>query len=200
MGGRDPEPPPAPEDLRPPFPPAHHQQAAEAPMAGSAAVGALPCRAPGPRARDRLALRTAGITFHPVHYLTRRPFAHRFHDQSHGRGVATARGTQMRHKTNSAARVALRWGPSPAAASLGGWREDGFCVSGLAAAVSLSKRRTAAAGAATGRERLGGRGSVRTLCSVPAVAGAAVAPPLGSARLRPSRASVHGSHCRGSRR
>lgn len=169
-------------------------------MAGSAAVGAPSLlRASTPAPQDRLTLCTAGITFHPVHYLTRRPFAHGFHDQSHGHGVATARGAEIRNKTNSVARAALRWGPLLAAASLGGWREDGFCVSGLAAAMSLSKRRTAAAGAATGRETLWGRGSVRTLCTLSAEAAtAAVAPPLRSG-LRPSRASVHGLHCRGSR-
>lgn len=62
-----------------------------------------------------------------------------------------ARSSELRHKTNSAARAALRWGPSLAAASLGGRRgESGFCVSSLAAA---------AVGAVTGRERRRGRGS-----------------------------------------
>ena len=56
-----------------------------------------------PAPQGRLAVRTAGITFHPVHDLTRRPFAHRFHDQSPGHGVGSARGAELRHKTNSAA-------------------------------------------------------------------------------------------------
>lgn len=54
-----------------------------------------------PTPRGRLALRTAGITFHPVHYLTRRPFAHRFHDQSHGHGVGSARGAGRGARTQN---------------------------------------------------------------------------------------------------
>lgn len=56
----------------------------EAPRTCYALAGTPPSyRDPAPQCR--LALPTEGITFHPVHYLTRRPFAHRFHYQSHGR-------------------------------------------------------------------------------------------------------------------
>lgn len=54
-----------------------------------------------PAPQGRLAVRTAGITFHPVHDLTRRPFAHRFHDQSHGHGVGSARGAELGAQTQN---------------------------------------------------------------------------------------------------
>lgn len=147
-----------------------------------------------PAPQGRFALCTAGITFHPVHYLTRRPFAHGFHDQSHGTGTIP-RGAQSSTQTNSAARAARRWGPLLAAASQGGRRgEGGFCVSGLAAAMPLRKRRAAAVGAAAGWETRWGRGSAPIRLGPVEAAAAAVAPPLRSG-LRPSGASVQGTHC-----
>lgn len=104
-------------------------------------------------------------------------------------------GRRAQHKTNSAARVARRWGPLLAAASQGGRRgEGGFCVSGLAAAMPLSKRRAAAVGAAAGWETRWGRGSAPIRLGPAEAAAAAVAPPLRSG-LRPSGASVQGTHC-----
>lgn len=72
----------------------------EAPRTGCAMVGAPPSyRDPLPQCR--LALPTEGITFHPVHYLTRRPFAHWFHDQSHGRRGWCPRGTRSSDRERS---------------------------------------------------------------------------------------------------
>lgn len=78
----------------------------------------------------------------------------------------------------------LRWAGSS---------EKAAFVSSLEAAMSLSARRVAAVGAATRRET-----RPRPL-RLSVAAEAAAAPPLRSG-VRPSGASVHGLHCRGSRR
>lgn len=122
-GGPPPSPPPR---------PVHHNRWAETPrwFGGEGLPFLPPRRDPAPQ--GRLVLCTAGITFHPVHYLTRRPFAHRFHDQSHGYGIGSVRGVEPRHRTNSAAWATLRWGPLLAAASLGGQlRKQLLCVGSL---------------------------------------------------------------------
>lgn len=150
-------------------------------MAGSAAAGApsLPCAGtPSPRAASPSAQRALpfiqSTTWLGDHLLT----GSMIRAMSTGSVPRGARTSELRHKTNSAARAALRWGPSLAAASLGGRRgESGFCVSSLAAA---------AVGAVTGRERRRGRGSAPGLLA-PRWGGGCCrgsATPLGSPSLR----------------
>lgn len=72
-------------------------------------------------------------------------------------GPRGARGAELGHKTNSAALAAPRWGPSLAAASLGGRRgEGGFCVSSLLVARSLNKRRASSGGSGDGEGKAPG--------------------------------------------
>lgn len=150
-------------------------------MAGSAAAGApsLPCagtpssRAASPSAQRALPF-IQSTTWLGDHLLT----GSMIRAMSTGSVPRGARSSELRHKTNSAARAALRWGPSLAAASLGGRRgESGFCVLSLAAA---------AVGAVTGRERRRGRGSAPGLLA-PRWGGGCCrgsATPLGSPSLR----------------
>lgn len=68
----------------------------------------MPWRAPLPRSgtlRPSVASPSPqrAFTFHPVHYLTRRPFAHGFHYQSHGRrgGCRVGRGDRTESQVRS---------------------------------------------------------------------------------------------------
>lgn len=82
----------------------------------------FPSRVPGPcapRAASPSAQRA--FTFHPVHDLTRRPFAHGFHDQRHGLGsVGAGRGAGRPRQLSSPSRPRVG---SPA----------GLCLAGRAA-------------------------------------------------------------------
>lgn len=136
-------------------------------MAGSAAAGdpSLPrAGTPRPRAASPSAQRALpfiqSTTWLGDHLLT----GSMIRAMGTGSVPRGARSSELRHKTNSAAWAALRWGPSLVAASLDGRRGGGgFCVSSLAAAMSRRKRRAAAVGEATGRERRRGRGSAPAL-------------------------------------
>ena len=155
-----------------------------------------------PAPQGRLAVRTAGITFHPVHDLTRRPFAHRFHDQSHGHGVGSARGAELGAQTQNELSSLSRPQVGSPRWSLprwtGGAEEEAFVYR-----VSRLQCLAGNGGQQRWERRRGGKGAgvaaPRRLCSLPAeVAAAAVARTLRSG-LGPFGASVHGLHCRGSR-
>lgn len=127
----------------------------EAPRTGCALAGAPPSHTDrDPASQCRLSLPTEGITFHPVHYLTRRPFAHWFHYQSHGRRgwCRVGRGARTESKVRSPRRPQVG---SVARRSVPGWvaRRGRLLCMGPEAGAS----EPAAVGTATAGEKRWGR-------------------------------------------